>query len=168
MRSPVAQAPRSPSLSFAEHSTGGRCSSQIAESDRHDKARRVCVFPCRHHLPAGEPVLLERNLHSPYVLVGCQESGSDHHDQITVTTPQTLPEAVRQDHKGCKGAAPGRPRGACWLPQVGRDKHSDAASAAQLNITSATPITALPGFHQPRKSIFEATTVASTAYSCTN
>uniref|UniRef100_A0A8B9QVS6 A-kinase anchor protein 14 n=2 Tax=Anas platyrhynchos TaxID=8839 RepID=A0A8B9QVS6_ANAPL len=71
-----------------------------------------------HHLPAGEPVLLERNLHSPYVLVGCQESGSDHHDQITVTTPQTLPEAVRQDHKGCKGAAPGRPRGACWLPQV--------------------------------------------------
>lgn len=165
----MAQAPRSPSLSFAEHSTGGRCSSQIAESDRHDKARRVCVFPCRHHLPAGEPVLLERNLHSLYVLVGCQESGSDHHDQITVTTPQTLPEAVRQDHKGCKGAAPGRPRGACWLPQVGRDRHSDAASAAQLlNITSATPITALPGFHQPRKSIFEATTVASTAYSCTN
>lgn len=160
----MAQAPCSLSLSFAEHSAGGRCSSHITETDRHNKARRVCVFPCWHRLPAWEPVLLERNFHGQYILVGCQESGSDHHDHITVTTPQTLPKAVRQDHKGCKSAAPGRPRGACWLPQVGRDRHSDAASAAELpNITSATPVTALPGFHQPRKSIVEATTVASTA-----
>ncbi|XP_068553723.1 A-kinase anchor protein 14 [Anas acuta] len=77
----------------------------MTETNRHDKARRVCVFPHWHRLPAWEPVLLERNFHSPCVLVGCQESGSDHHDQITVTTPQTLPEAVETMDKEKEDAA---------------------------------------------------------------
>lgn len=106
------------------------------------------MFPCWHRLPAWEPVLLERNFRGPYILVGCQEPGSAHHDQITMTTPPTLPEAVRQGHKGSLA-----PTGRTGQPQ-------QRCQSAQLpSITLATPITAPPGFHQPRKCIFEATTV---------
>ncbi|XP_040428210.1 A-kinase anchor protein 14 isoform X1 [Cygnus olor] len=63
-----------------------------------------------------------------------------------MTTPPTLPEAVRQGHKGSLA-----PTGRTGQPQ----RRCQCCTAP--SITSATPITAPPGFHQPRKHIFEAT-----------